>query len=118
MTDMTDQLMSILKDKKSLISFLINIAAEAQKEQDGLMRLSDSLTREEPNLKPENMAKCVAAVMKVTAKQAHTIQRLSLIALIQAQSSSFDSDLAQMLNKMGKGQEALRAMMEAKLKGR
>lgn len=113
-----DILLNILKDKKTLIEFLVKTIQETEQEKQGLMRLSDSLTREEPNLSPANIAKCLAVTMKVSAKQSNAIQNLAVIALIQAQSNSFDVDVAQMMNKLGRGQEALQQMFKNKMEGK
>lgn len=109
-----DILLDILKDKKNLIKFLLQTIEESQSEKVGLMKLQESLTREDPNLSPQNMAKCLGVAMKITAKQSHTIQNLAVIALISCQSSGFDGDVAQMMNKLGRGEEALRQMWKNK----
>lgn len=113
-----DILLNILKDKTALIAFLIKTIEESQTEKEGLGKLCETLTRETPNLSPENMARCLATTMKITAKQSNAIQNLATIALIQAQSSGFDGDVAQMLNKMGRGKEALQQMFKNKMNGR
>lgn len=109
-----DILMNVLKDKKELIKFLLETIQSSQKEKEGLLKLSESLTRSEPNLKIENIAKCLSTTMQISAKQSHTIQSLAVIALIQCQSSDFDVSVAQMLNKMGRGDEALKQMIKNK----
>ena len=113
-----DILLDILKDKSNLITFLLATIQESQKEKEGLLKLTGSLTREDPNLKPENIAKCLAVTMKTTAKQSHTLQQLATICLISCQSSGFDTDVAQMMSKMGRGNEALKQMFENKLNGK
>lgn len=107
-------LMDLLKDKRKLIGFLLEAIQESQKEKEGLTKLCESLTREEPNLKAENIARCIAATMQVTAKQSHRLQSIATIALITCQSSDFDVNVAQMLNKLGKGKEALQQMFKNK----
>jgi hypothetical protein len=110
-------LLEVLKDKTRLIKFLLDTIQKSDIEKNGLLKLSESLTRDEPNLKIENIAKCVATTMSITAKQQHSIQQLAIIALIQCQSNDFDVDVAKMLNKLGKGQEALQQMFKNKLNG-
>lgn len=112
-----DLLLDLLKDKKTLIKFLLTVIQDSAKEQDGLIRLSESLTRENPNHSPENLAKCTATALKMLSKQNHAIQNLAIIALIQAQSTSFDTDVAIMMNKFGRGDEALQQMFKNKLQG-
>jgi len=111
-----DILLEILKDKKKLIAFLLDTIEKSNTEKNGILKLSESLSRDEPNLLIENIAHCVGVTMRYTAKQHHAIQQLAIIALIQCQSSGFDVDVAQMLNKLGKGEEALQQMFKNKLK--
>lgn len=113
-----DFLMDTLKDKARLIQFLLATIQEAEKEKDGMMAMSESLTRDAPNFSPANLAKCIATTMKITSKQSHAIQQLAIIALIGCQSSSFDSDVVQMLNKLGRGNEALQQMFKNKMNGK
>lgn len=112
-----DILLEFLKDKTKLISFLLDTIQKSESEKNGLLKMSESLTRNEPNLKIENIAKCLSTTMSISAKQQHTLQQLSIIALIQCQSSDFDVDVAKMLNKLGRGQEALQQMLKTKLVG-
>lgn len=114
-----DFLMDILKDKTKLIKFLLDTIQESDREKEGMARMSDSLVRiDQPNDSPANVAKCLATTMKITAKQSHAIQQLAIIALIGCQSSSFDTDVAHMLNKMGKGTDALQQMFKNKMAGK
>lgn len=115
---MEDKLLGLLADKKALLTFLYKAIDESGKEKNGLVKLSESLTRDEPNLKPENMARCISSTMLTVAKQSHRLETLAIIALIQCQSSSFDSGVAEMLNKMGRGNEAVAAMFKSKLNGK
>lgn len=113
-----DLLFDTLKDKSKVISSLIYIIEETSKQKEGLIKLSESLIRENPNHSIENVAKCLAVVMKTEAKQAHMIQSLATIATVYAQSSSFDSDIAKMMIKMGRGDEAVRQMFKNKMEGK
>ena len=113
-----DILLETLKDKTKLITFLLETIQESQKEKEGLTKLSESLTRENPNLSAENLAKCLATTMKVSAKQSHSIQNLAIISLIVCQSPDFDSDITKMMIKMGRGQEAVQQMWKNKMNGK
>jgi hypothetical protein len=55
-------------------------------------------------------------VIEITSIQSQQIKHLALIALLIVQSDDFDTSVALLMNKMGRGQEALRYMMDAKLK--
>lgn len=51
----------------------------------------------------------------MTAIQSQQLKHLALVALILAKSSKFDIIIAEIMLEMGRGDEALRAMMEMKL---
>ncbi|HEY0109993.1 MAG TPA: hypothetical protein VGB67_10225 [Fibrella sp.] len=116
--EMMKKMLAMLTDKKELLVFLVNVMLESGKAKNGMVSLSQSLTRPEPNLTPENMARCISSTMLTVAKQSHYIETLATLALIQSQSNSFDADLAIMLSKLGKGSEAVKAMFNAKLNGK
>lgn len=110
--------MDLLKDKSALLTYLLKVIEDSDREREGLTMLRDSLVREDPNHSIDNIARCLSTTMKITAKQSDQLRKISVIALIMAQSSDFDADVAKMLNKMGKGEEALKQMFENKLKGK
>ena len=56
-------------------------------------------------------------VIEITAIQSQQIKHLALVALIAVQSRDFDGNVGEMMIKMGRGEEALKAMLDAKLKG-
>jgi len=55
--------------------------------------------------------------VEVTAMQTKQIELLSVIALVYMGNSSFDRDVALILNRMGKGEEALQQMFKNKMGG-
>lgn len=111
-------LLNLLKNKEKLIAFLLETIRESDKHTQGILKFSESLTRENQNISPENLARCLATVMKIQAKQSATMQSLAMIALIVCQGSSFDTNVAQMLNKLGKGEEALQQLFKNKQDGK
>lgn len=56
-------------------------------------------------------------VIEVTAIQSSQIQALAMIALVSLQNSDFDKQVGEMMNKMGRGDEALQIMLDKKLRG-
>ena len=57
-------------------------------------------------------------MIEITAIQSQQIKHLALVALLLTQSNDFDAMVGQMMIKMGRGEEALSAMFDAKLKGK
>lgn len=102
-------IINLLKDKENLLKYLLNIIMIADKHTVGLRQMK------ERGFSTEGM---LDNVIKVTAMQSDQLKHLALICLIYSQSSNFDVSVAQLLNKMGRGEEALQAMMDAKLKGK
>ena len=103
-----DILFDILKDKKAVIKFLMDSMSSNEKQTVGLRKLKEST---DVNFKIDKL-------LEVTANQSAHIKTMSLILLVYAQSSDFDMNVAQMLNKMGRGEEALKQMFKNKLEGR
>lgn len=111
------QLLGMLQDKKNLIKGLIDIINRQHKQDEGLKKLRESITREEdPNHSQANLIKCLESTMMSASRTSGDVKTLAILVLVYAQSNSMDGDVAKLLNKMGKGEEALRAMMDSKLK--
>jgi hypothetical protein len=56
-------------------------------------------------------------VIEITAIQSQQIKHLALVALLLVQSRDFDTMVGHMMIKMGRDEEALNAMFDAKMKG-
>ena len=91
------------------MAYLLRTIMNANKNTDGLRAMKDRGFSQEGMLEK---------VIEVTAIQAQQIKNLALVALLYTQSDSFDSSVAMMMVKMGRGEEALQAMMDAKLRGK
>lgn len=98
---------NLLKDKSELIKYLLETIENSDYNTNGL------LSMKERGFSTEGM---LENVLKVTAKQSQQIKHIALIALLIAQSRDFDSKVAEVMMKMGRGVEALQTMMDAKLK--
>ncbi len=101
-------IINLLKDKSGLIKYLLGIIMEVDYNTKGLLGMK------ERGFSTEGM---LDNVLKVTAKQSQQLKHLALVALLISQSSDFDGMVGQMMIKMGRGKEALKAMFDAKLKG-
>lgn len=100
-------ILNLLKDKKDVIKFLIDTIDSNSKMSSGLRKLTASKDSE---FKTDKL-------LEVVANQSIQIKHLSLLLLCYAQGRNFDSDIAIMLNKMGRGEEALKQMFKNKLNG-
>lgn len=101
-------IVNLLKDKKALIKYILDMITSSEKFAQNLPQLRDRGWSEQGMLDK---------VIEVTAIQSQQIKHLALIALLVSQSHDFDSMIAEMMMKMGRDEEALKAMFEARLKG-
>lgn len=99
--------MNLLKDKRALIKYILDMITSSEKFSQNLPQLRDKGWSEKGMLDK---------VIEITAIQSQQIKHLALIALLLVQSNDFDSMVGHMMIKMGRGDEALRAMMDAKFK--
>lgn len=101
-------LMDLLKDKEGIIKYIISTLQNADKTYKGLLSMKERRFSDRGMLDK---------VVEVTAIQTKQIELLSIIALVYMGNSSFDRDVALILNRIGRGEEALRQMLENKMKG-
>ena len=108
MNGQTD-IVNLLKDKSALVGYLIGMIQSSEKFAVNLPQLREKGWSEQGMLDK---------VIEITAIQSQQIKHLALVALLVVQSSDFDGHVADMMIKMGRGEEALKAMFDAKLKGK
>jgi len=99
----------LLKDKKDVIKFLMETIQSNEKMSSGMRKLKENNCSEK--FKTEKL-------LEVVANQSVQIKHLCILLLVYSQGRNFDVDVAQMMNKMGRGQEALRQMFKNKMNGK
>ena len=99
---------NLLTDKKALIRYILETITSSDKFAQNLPHLRERGWSEKGMLDK---------VIEITAIQSNQIKHLALIALLLTQSDDFDTMVGQMMIKMGRGEEAIKAMFDAKLKG-
>lgn len=102
-------IVNLLKDKKALIKYILGMIQSSEKFAVNLPQLREKDWSEQGMLDK---------VIEISAIQSNQIKHLALIALLITQSNDFDTMVGQMMIKMGRGEEALNAMFDAKLKGK
>jgi len=102
-------IVNLLKDKSALLKYIL-----------GMITSSDKFAANLPELRQRGWSEqgMLDKVLEVTAIQSSQIKHLALIALLLVQSNDFDTMVGHLMVKMGRGEEALKAMFEAKLKGK
>ena len=100
-------IVNLLKDKKALIKYILDTITVSEKFVQNLPQLRERGWSEKGMLDK---------VIEISAIQSNQIKHLALIALLITQSTDFDTMVGQMMIKMGRGEEALKAMFDAKFK--
>ena len=102
-------IINLLKDKTALVMYIYNTILSSEKFAQNLPQLREKGWSEQGMLDK---------VIEITAIQSRQIKYLALVALLVVQSSDFNGHVADMMIKMGRGEEALKAMFDAKMKGK
>lgn len=114
-----DSIVNLVKDKSEALRKILEIIDRTQKQAEGCAKLRESLIRkDEPNHTEANIINSVQIALATSGKNSEDLMYIAQFILVYAQSSSFTTDAAHMANKLGKGNEALRAMFEAKMNGK
>lgn len=102
-------ILNLLKDKTALLQYILT-----------MIEKSDKFAKNLPELRQRGWSEqgMLDKVIEVTAIQSAQIKHLALIALLLVQSRDFDTMVGHMLIKMGRGDEALNAMFDARMKGK
>lgn len=102
-----NDILELLKDKKKVLKFLLDTIDKNEKSALGLRKIAGK----------SNKDYVLNKTLEVVTNQSLQIKSLSIILLIYSQSNSFDQDIAKMLIKMGKSEEALQQMLKNKMNG-
>lgn len=98
----------LLKDKRGVLKYILQTIESSTKNAKGLLSMKE---------RGFSDASMLEKVIEVTAIQSSQIQTLAMIALVSLQSSDFDKQVGEMMNKMGRGEEALQIILDNKLRG-
>lgn len=98
----------LLKDKRGVLKYILQTIESSTKNAKGLLSMKE---------RGFSDASMLEKVIEVTAIQSSQIQALAMIALVSLQSSDFDKQVGEMMNKMGRGEEALQIILDNKLRG-
>ena len=102
-------IVNLLKDKEALIKYILQTIISSEKFAVNLPQMREKGWSEQGMLDK---------VIEITAIQSSQIKHLALVALLLAQSNDFDAMVGQMMIKMGRGEEALKTVMDMKFKGK
>ena len=102
-------IVNLLKNKEALIRYILGMITSSEKFAQNLPQMRERGWSEQGMLDK---------VIEITAIQSQQIKHLALVALIAVQSRDFDGNVGEMMVKMGRGEDALKAMFDAKFKGK
>lgn len=108
--------LQFLRDKKTAIKNVSDDVQRLTTLNRGVSTFLDDI--DGPNFDEEIMRKKLKTLMRVIKLQNTIMSKMMVLMLAYIQGSNFDQDVANMLDKLGRGEEALNAMLDAKSKGR
>lgn len=112
------QLIALISDRKAILTKILEITDRNFKQKEGCAKLRESISRkEEPNHSQANLIRCIEVSLQVSEKNSQDLMELAQLLLVYTQSDSFTGDVAKMAGKLGMGNEALQAMLRAKMAG-
>ena len=100
-------ILNLLKDKTALLHYILNTIMSCDKNATNLLEMRQKGWSEKGTLDK---------VIEVTSIQSRQIKHLALVAFLLVKSRDFDTMVAKLMCDMGRGEEALKAMMEEKYK--
>lgn len=112
MGNLADLMSSMLNDKEKVLAFFIGIIEQSNKMEVGFKKACVDF---EQNPTDANLKKMLATTMKCVGKQASQIKALAMIALVYSSGSNYDVDVAGIMIKLGRGQEAVQSIWKKKM---
>ena len=111
--DLPNLILNMFKSKDVVIKTILNDIDKNYKIQQGLKKCCDSVI---DNPSDENLRKMVNTTMKCVATQSDIISRLCIISLMYCGGNNYDGDATTILNKFGRGREAVQELFKRKFK--
>lgn len=99
----------ILKNKKEILKYTIKTIESSERNANGLRSMRERGFSE---------SGMIDKLIEVTAIQSEQIKSMATIIVVLTQSEKFDSMVAEMMTKLGRGEEALNIMFNNKMSGK
>lgn len=107
---------SMLQSPEQVFDMLLQDLDKCQQIRSGLNKVISNWDKVEDN--PDNLTKQLQTTVKCLNRSVNMNQRILLVLMIYVSGGDFHVDAAKLMNRLGAGHEALRTMMERKLKGK
>lgn len=105
----------LMKNADKAGAFLLKALKDVDRYEAGLSKVVDAL--ENDDVTPETVAKFSRTTAKIVRDQQILLKHLILFTMTYLGGDQFNTDIAVVANKMGRGDEALREMFNRKLNG-
>lgn len=115
-----DKVLSLITNKKEVLAKMLALVERNHKQMEGCNKMKESISREkDPNHSQANLIRCLEISLQISAKNSEDLMELGQLLLVYMQGNNFTSDVAALCTKLNKNRsrEALKAMMDAKLRG-
>ena len=110
---LAEMLMGFIKDKPACLAQITESLQQVSTIGRGMDRLQEQLEGDEE----VDLQKAMLALVKSMRKLATHTQITGMVALVYVDGTQFDVDVALLLNRLGKGGEALKTIFQNKMKG-
>lgn len=114
---MGEAMIKMLRDKHSVIKQMVSNIQQALTIAEGTERMTRQLDNPD-NEGKINMEKVLRATLRSSAKLARITHALTILLLVYVVEGDFDKSAAMMATRFGNGQDALKTILENKLKGK
>lgn len=111
--DFADAMLRAMRNKEETLRELIGVIQRQKMVDDGLGNFVKALA--DGKDRNDQLAQMLLTVVKVVQEQAGALRHLSSIALVYLAGENFTVDAAQVANKLGAGDEALKELFRQKM---
>jgi hypothetical protein len=105
----------MLNNRKEVLTTIMKDFGVCRKDQKGLKHVLETWEDRKDN--PEQLKHVLETLVKVNERQSEMINQMLILSLVYASGENFTSDSANMLMKLGHGDEAIRSMWNQKIHG-
>lgn len=110
----SDTFMRLLQDREKVLATLLGDMSSCAANAEAMGKLEDMLAAGAE----VDQRKAMLALAKSMRHLNECTRRAHLLLLVYASGDNYTGDTAKVLSKMGRGEEALRAMFDQKMRGR
>ena len=107
---------AFLTNKEEVVSALLKDIEQCEVQTKGCGRVLDQWEKVQEN--PENLEKQLQTAIKCVNKLSDMNRRLVMLLMVYVVGRQFQTDAADLMSKLGRGEEALRELFKQRMKGK